>query len=108
MSRFPDLAEERKAWMRDEIQTTKDVRLFDYLRREKGEEFALDWFRDGAGYALQARTWAPIVSPERAFVLYLCWDLSNLRGKPVVMEKLTDDSARVRFPPRALGRASRE
>jgi len=102
VSRFPDVPDGQKAWMRDEVQTTKDVRLFDYLRREKGEEFALDWFKDGRGYALGAQTWVPFVSPERAFILYLCWDLSKLRGEPVVLEELNDDSARVRFAPRAL------
>jgi len=102
VSSFPDLPEERKAWMRDEIQTHKDVQLFTYLSREKGKEFGLDWFKDGFGYALQAQTWVPFVPPDRAFILYLCWDLSNLRGEPVVLEKLTDEEARVRFAPRAF------
>ena len=102
VSSFPDLPDERKAWMRDEIQTHKDVQLFAYLSREKGKEFALDWFRDGPGYAIQAQTWVPFVSPERAFILYVCWDLSNLRKEPVVLEKLSDEEARVRFAPRAF------
>jgi hypothetical protein len=42
------------------------------------------------------------VSPERAFILYLCWDLSNLRKEPVVLEKLSNEEARVRFSPRAF------
>ena len=102
VSSFPDLPDEQKAWMRDEFQTTKDVLLFAYLTREKGKEFALDWFRDGPGYAIQAQTWVPFVSPERAFILYVCWDLSNLRREPVVLEKLSDEEARVRFAPRAF------
>ena len=102
VSNFPDLPDERKAWMRDEIQTTKDVKLFGYLSREKGKEFALDWFKDGAGYALAAETWVPFVAPDRAFILYTCWDLSNLRGQPVVLEKLSDTEASIRFAPRAF------
>lgn len=102
VSSFPDLPDERKAWMRDEFQTTKDVRLFAYLTREKGKEFAFDWFRDGFGYAIQAQTWVPFVSPERAFILYLCWDLANQRNEPVVLEKLSEEEARVRFSPRAF------
>ncbi len=100
VSRFPDLAEDRKAWIRDELQTSKDARLFAHLAREKGERFALDWFKDGQGYALQAQAWIPFVPPERAFVLYLCWDLANLRGEPVVLESLAEREARVRFTPR--------
>ena len=102
VSAFPDLPEERKAWMRDEFQTNKDVLLFAYLSREKGKEFAFDWFKDGLGYAIQAETWVPFVSPPRAFILYLCWDLSNQRREPVVLEKLSDEDARVRFSPRAF------
>ena len=102
VSSFPDLPIERKAWMRDEFQTTKDVQLFAYLRQEKGKQFAFDWFKDGPGYAIQARTWVPFVSPARAFILYVCWDLSNLRSEPVVLEKLSDEEARLRFTPRAF------
>jgi hypothetical protein len=111
VSSFPDLPEEQKAWMRDEFQGTKDIQLFTYLSEEKGEEFALNWFKDGPGYAIQAQTWVPFVPLDRAFILYLCWDLSNLsrssassvfRKEPVVLEKLSDQEARVRFTPRAF------
>ena len=102
VSSFPDLPVERKAWMRDEFQTTKDVQLFAYLSQEKGKQFAFDWFKDGPGYAIQAQTWVPFVLPARAFILYVCWDLSNLRSEPVVLEKLSDEEARLRFTPRAF------
>jgi hypothetical protein len=102
VSSFPDLPEERKAWMRDEFQTTKDVLLFAYLSQEKGKQFAFDWFKDGPGYAVQAQTWVPFVPLPRAFILYLCWDLSNQKREPVVLEKLSDEEARVRFAPRAF------
>jgi hypothetical protein len=102
VSSFPDLPEERKAWMRDEFQTNKDVLLFAYLTGEKGKEFALNWLKDGPGYVIQAQTWVPFVSLHRAFILYLCWDLSNQRREPVVLEKLSDEEARVRFTPRAF------
>jgi hypothetical protein len=111
VSSFPDLPEDQKAWMRDERQGTKDIQLFTYLSEEKGKEFALNWFKDGPGYAMQAQTWVPFVPLDRAFILYLCWDLSNLsrssasspfRKEPVVLEKLSDQEARVRFTPRAF------
>ena len=38
VSSFPDLSDERKAWIRDEIQISKDVRLFAHLSREKGKD----------------------------------------------------------------------
>jgi hypothetical protein len=102
VSSFPDLPEERKAWMRDEIQTSADIAHYVVLAREKGHEAARRWFRDGAGYALAARTWVPFVSPERAFVLYLCWEQANLRGQPVTLEALGDTSARIRLTSRYL------
>ena len=44
----------------------------------------------------------PEFSEPAAFILYVCWDLSNLRGEPVVLEKFSDEEARVRFTPRAF------
>jgi len=102
VSEFPDLEEEQKAWIRDEIHVSEQVRLFTFLSREKGPEFAYDWFRDGAGYALQARTWVPFVTPHRAFVLYACWDLARLRLEPTVLEYLSDEAARIRYVPRVF------
>lgn len=100
ISSFPDLTEDEKAWIRDEIQVSKDVRLFAELLRERGKSAAFDWFKDGGGYALQARTWIPFVPPERAFILYAGWDLANLRGEGAVLEAMSDEAARIRFTPR--------
>ena len=97
---FPDVPAERKAWMREEIEISDQVRLFAFLAKEKGKDFAFGWFRDGAGYALAARTWVPFVPPERAFVLYLCWDFARRRENPVTLEKLADTEAVVRVVPR--------
>jgi len=97
---FPDVPAERKAWMREEIEISDQVRLFAFLSREKGKEFAFGWFHDGAGYALGARAWVPFVPPERAFILYLCWDFANRKENPVTLEKITDTEASVRVVPR--------
>jgi hypothetical protein len=96
-SKFPDVSEEQKAWAREEIYWSGQVRLFNLLLKEKGREFALSWFKDGAGYFMGARTWVPFVAPARAFVLYLCWDQANLRGNKVVLEKLEDSEAVLRL-----------
>jgi len=102
VSEFPDLPEATKAWMRAEIEVSREVWLYNMLVGEKGRDAALDWFRDGAGYALAARSWVPFVSPDRAFVLYLCWEQANLRGNALVLEVLTDNEAVVRFTPMHL------
>lgn len=96
-STFPDLPEEKKAWMREEIHVTKQVRLFNFLSREKGRDSALNWFRDGAGYFLAARTWVPFAPPPKAFILYVCWEQANLRGNSVTLEKMDDSEAVVRI-----------
>lgn len=98
-STFPDLPEKDKAWMREELQVSRDVWLLNTLAAEKGREAALEWFRDGAGYALAARAWVPFASPARAFVLYLCWEQANLEGNDVVLERLDDTQAVVRLRP---------
>jgi hypothetical protein len=86
-TRFPDLTEAQKAWMRDERRVSEQVRLFNFLLKDKGRDFAFRLFKDGAGYLLEARTWVPFVAPARAFVLFSCWEQANLSepghsGKP--------------------------
>jgi hypothetical protein len=93
--RFPDLPEQKKAWMREEIRVTEMVRLYQWLVNEKGQEFALNWFLDGEGYVLAARSWVPFVPVYQAFILYLCWEQSNLRGSQVTLIELGDEIARV-------------
>jgi len=101
-SDFPRLPEARLNWMREEIRVTKMVWLFNQLKQEKGRRAALDLFRDGKGYFIGAKTWVPFLPPERAFVLYLCWMETYLRGGRVTLESLTPTSARVRLAPHYL------
>jgi len=96
-STFPDLPEKQKAYIREEIRASERVRLFNLLVREKGKDFAFNWFRDGAGYFLAAKVWVPFVPPSKAFILYLCWEQANLRGNNVILEKLDDNEAIVRM-----------
>jgi hypothetical protein len=96
---FPDLPERKKTWMREEVRITEQVRLFRTLAEAKGSSYAFDWFKDGAGYALAARTWVPFVPPSRAFVLYACWEQANLRGNPVTLLKLDEQEALLEIQP---------
>ncbi len=97
VSVFPDVSEEQKASMREEIAVSRQVELFNLLTQLKGKPFAFDWFRDGQGYFLAARAWVPFLPPARAFILYACWEQANLRGNRVTLEKLEDTEARVRM-----------
>lgn len=101
-SEFPDVTEETKAFQRAEIYWSGQVKLFNLLAKEKGKEFAFDWFKDGAGYFVGAKTWVPFVEPQRAFILYLCWEQANLKGAEVVLEKLDDQEAIVRIGPQPI------
>lgn len=92
-SEFPDITEEKKAWDREEWRITKQVRLFNFLSKEKGKDFAFNWFKDGHGYFLASQMRVPFVSPSKAFILYLCWYQANLRGNIVKLLKLEDDEA---------------
>jgi hypothetical protein len=101
-SEFPDLPDDKKNWQREENYWSKQVRLLNYLTGEKGKEFAFDWFKDGSGYFLTAKTWIPFVTPRIAFILYLCWEQANLRGSEVTLEKLDDSEAVVRIGPQQI------
>jgi hypothetical protein len=90
---FPDVPEAQKAWIREEHRVTEQVHLFRWLVDEKGRSSAFDWFKDGAGYVLAARTWIPFVEISRAFILYVCWEQTNLRGNRVTLVKLEEREA---------------
>ncbi len=96
-STFPDLPQETKAWMREEILWSDRVRLFNLLAKEKGKDFAFNWFRDGRGYFLAAKSWVPFVPKHKAFILYLCWEQAKLRGNSVTLEKISDHEATVKL-----------
>ncbi len=98
-SSFPDLPEPQKAWMREEKSWGFLVNLYGVLKDEKGTEYALNLLKDGQGYFLEAKAWVPFVSPREAFVLYLCWEQSVLRGNKVTLEELSDTLARVSETP---------
>lgn len=96
---FPDLGEDKKAWMRAENYWSQMVYLFRLMRAATGDEAAFKMFRDGAGYLVAARTWIPFVPPARAFVLYACWAQSRLHGDKVTLERLDDNQAVVALEP---------
>jgi hypothetical protein len=96
-SEFPDLPEATKAWQREEIYWSQIVYFYAMLTKEKGKDYFLNLLKDGAGYALAAKTWVPFVPPQRAFILYACWEQSRLRENTVVLEKLTDQEAVVKL-----------
>ncbi len=98
-SEFPDLPEEKKAWQREEIYWSQMVFFHTVLAKEKGKDYLANLLRDGAGYYLAARTWVPFLAPERAFILYACWEQSRLRDNPVSLDSLTDAEAVVRIRP---------
>lgn len=98
-SDFPDLPDEVKSFMREELDATRRVRLFNFLSEKHGRRFALRWFSDGESYFLAARAWIPHLPPPQSFILYLCWEQQRLRGGKVLLEKLTQDEAVVRVHP---------
>jgi hypothetical protein len=99
VSRFPDLPDADKTWIREEFEVAQDVQWLTALVREKGWDTALTWFADGAGYALASRVWVPFVEPERAFILYLCWEQAQLHGADVTLVALDSAQAVVRLRP---------
>ncbi len=104
---FPDVDEGQKAWIRAENAWTRNLQLLRKLTEDEGRDAAFDWFRDGDGYALSAKTWVPFVSAERAFVLYLCWEQANLQGSAVTLVQLDDEEAVVEVEPLYLALYSR-
>jgi hypothetical protein len=96
-STFPDVDEPTKAHIREETLWSREVLVFNELTALKGKAYAFDFFKDGEGYFLAAKTWVPFVEPRQALVLYACWEQANLRGNTVTLEKLDDKEAVVKM-----------
>lgn len=94
-STFPDLPEDKKAWMRQENYWSQMIILFRQMRSAAGLDAAFNMFRDGPGYLVQAKTWVPFFPPAKAFILFLCWEQSRLHGNTVTLERLEDTEATV-------------
>jgi hypothetical protein len=97
VSVFPDVDEPTKAHIREEGTWSREVRVFNELAALKGKAYAFDFFKEGEGYFLAAKTWVPFVEPHKALVLYACWEQANLRGNTATLEKLDDREAVVRL-----------
>jgi hypothetical protein len=98
ISKFPDISEETKTWMREENYWSEIIGHFYLpLSKEKGPDYALSLIKDGAGYYVTAKTWVPFLPPRRAFILWLCWEQSLLHGNLVSLERLNDDEALVKM-----------
>jgi hypothetical protein len=48
VSKFPDVTDDQKVWIREERRMQAQTDLFNFLAKEKGKEYAFNWFRDGA------------------------------------------------------------
>jgi hypothetical protein len=103
VSKFPDISETQKAWAREEIYWSFIIQnIYLPISKEKSKASTLDLLKDGNGYLLNAKTWVPLVSPQKAFILYLCWEQANLRGNDVILESLSDTSAIVYLKPQFI------
>jgi hypothetical protein len=96
VSTFPDVSDSQKAWVREEVYWSFIVQnMYLPISREKGKDYALGLLKDGGGYFVAAKTWVPFASPQKAFILYLCWEQANLRGNNVTLESLSDTQATI-------------
>jgi len=96
VSSFPDVSEPQKAWAREEIYWSFIVQnMYLPISKEKGNDYALGLLKDGGGYFVAAKTWVPFASPQKAFILYLCWEQANLRGNNVTLESISDTQATI-------------
>ncbi len=98
VSEFPDISEAQKAWAREEIYWSFLImNVYLPVSEVQGRDFALNLLKDGAGYFVGAKTWVPFTSPQRGFILYLCWEQAKLRGNEVTLAALSDTEAVVRL-----------
>jgi hypothetical protein len=95
-STFPDIAEYQKAWMREEnFWSYIIINFYLPISKNYGQTYALDLLKDGAGYNVAAKAWVPFLPDHKAFILYLCWEQSKLRGNNVTLNILDENESEV-------------
>lgn len=99
VSYFPDLPEEQKAWMREDKYWSQMLYFYLIWSKERNKEAIFNLYKDGPEYLAQAKSRIPYLPEHKAFVLYLCWEQSKLRGTRVVLEKYDDNSATISLKP---------
>ncbi len=94
VSEFQDIDEETKTWIRQETYWSYlIINFYLPLTKKNGKQYALNLLKDGGGYNLAAKTWVPFLSEHKAFILYVCWEQSNLRGNDVTLVSFDDKLA---------------
>lgn len=95
-SNFPDIDESQKAWMREEnFWSYIIINFYLPVSQKNGQTYALDLLKDGGGYNVAAKAWVPFLPDHKAFILYLCWEQSRLRGNNVTLKRLDDNKSEI-------------
>jgi len=93
---FPPLSD-KEAWIRAEKAISRDVYLYCKLKRLLGAEEALNWFNDGAGEFMGAKSWVPFFEERKAFIVYSAWMENRIYGESVVIDVFSADRCVLRL-----------
>lgn len=93
---FPVMTE-HEIWVRTEKNISRIVYLYNKLKECFGKDQALEWFLDGAGEYLAAKSWIPYFDEKKAFVVYVAWCESRLNGETISIELFEDRNCIIRI-----------
>lgn len=93
---FPAVPE-HETWIRAEKNISRTVYLYNRLKESFGSEKAIEWFLDGAGEFLAAKSWIPYFDDKRAFVAYIAWCENRLNGEIASIESFDNSKCVIRL-----------
>lgn len=88
---------EKEIWINTERNISKTVHYYCKLKDLLGADEALEWFLDGAGEFLCAKSWVPFYKESKAFIIFSAWIENRINGETVSVDVFTDSRCEIRF-----------
>jgi hypothetical protein len=93
---FPVMTE-HEIWVRAEKTISRIVYLYNKLKECFDREKALEWFLDGAGEFIAAKSWIPFFEDKKAFIAYMAWCESRINGEITSIESFNNSKCIIRL-----------
>ncbi len=97
--RIYQIPESQRGFMMAEQDLSFSHRVYEQLKKDHGEEFAVQFLSNGPGFKVAMDAWLPFLEDAAQFAFFLAILESNYYGSQAVVTKATEDEAEVRFTP---------
>jgi len=94
-----EISPERRGFMMAEKDFAFKSYVYREIKKDRGEQAAMDFFLDGPGFKVAMDAWLPFLEGAGQFAVFLAILESNYYGSTSEVTKAAEDEAEVRFKP---------